>query len=137
MSAALAAPYIETFEEARKAPAEITFSTAACSLRWRCGRAAWIRNTGPRRFTSNDFCHASGVNWPSGWVSALAALLTTMSTPPKRSTVRSTSAWRASRSPMWVATPSAWPPRPTRWASVSAHASGLRLATTTLAPAAT
>ena len=42
----------------------------------------------------------------------------------------------ASMSPMWVGTPSASPPIVRKCASVSAHASGLRLATTTLAPAA-
>ena len=62
ISAALAAPYIATFAENRNAPAEITLTIAACSLRSRCGSAACTRNTGPRRLTSNDFCHASGVN---------------------------------------------------------------------------
>src|SRR5262245_16417697 len=60
-----------------------------------------------------------------------------MSRRPKRSTVRSTSGRSAASSPRCVGTPSASPPMPTRWRSVSAQASGLRLATTTFAPAAT
>src|SRR5215471_15045986 len=60
-----------------------------------------------------------------------------MSSRPKRSTLRATSGGSASSSPRWAGTPSASPPIARRCASVSAQASGLRLATTTDAPAAT
>jgi hypothetical protein len=136
-SAALAAAYMATCGENRKAPAEITFTTAAHGLFERCGSASCTRNTGPLRFTANDFSNASGVKAPSGCVSALAALLTTMSRRPKRVTVASTSARTGASSPRCVGTPIASPPRDSSCAAVSAHASGLRLATATRAPAAT
>ena len=128
ISAAFAAPYIATFAENRNAPAEITLTIAACSLFSRYGSAACTRNTGPRRFTSNDFCHASGVNSPSGWVSALAALLTTMSIAPNRSTVRATISSTPASSPMCVGTPNASAPSARRCASVSDARVGLAAA---------
>jgi hypothetical protein len=59
--AALAIEYIDVFAANRKAPAEMTFSTAAWALSSRWGSASWIRNTGPRRLTSIDLVQASGV----------------------------------------------------------------------------
>ena len=43
------------------APTDTMFSTAACSLAFRCGSACCTRNTGPRRFTSYDLVNASTV----------------------------------------------------------------------------
>ncbi|SKW61110.1 Uncharacterised protein [Mycobacteroides abscessus subsp. massiliense] len=78
-SAALAAEYMETPWPNMKAPTETTLSTAACELFTKCGSAACTRNTGPRRFTPKDLSHPSTVKAPTGSVSALAALFTTMS----------------------------------------------------------
>src|SRR3954469_7097428 len=47
----LAPEYIDCADDARNAPAEITFTTAAWGLAMRCGSAYCTRNTGPRRFT--------------------------------------------------------------------------------------
>ena len=131
------AAYVAVNAENRNAPAEITLTIDALGLCSRWGIAASTRNTGPRRLTSMDFAYASGVKLPMSSRSAVAALFTTMSRRPKRSTVRSTSAWTASSSPMCVGTPMAWPPAAVSAASASAHESALRLATATLAPAAT
>src|ERR1700712_309592 len=57
--------------------------------------------------------------------------------PPNSATVRSTSTSRSSRLPAWAGTPMAWPPSPRRCSAAASHASDLRLATTTLAPAST
>ncbi len=134
---AFAALYIAIPGEYVSAPTESTFSTAACALsaRYRC--AALARNTGPRRLTACDFSHASGVNPVAGWVSAFAALLTTMSIAPNRLTAASTSASTPASSPMCTGTPSASPPIACNAAAVDAQASDLRLATTTFAPAHT
>ncbi len=72
----------------------------------RCGSASWIRNTGPLMLTSTDLVNASSVNEPIGSASALAALLTSTSIPPKRSTAAATSARMSSIDPMWQGTPS-------------------------------
>ena len=40
------------------APADTTLTTEACSEASRCGNASWIRNTGPRMFTSTDLANA-------------------------------------------------------------------------------
>ena len=134
--AAFPAAYMATSGEKMNAPTDTTFSTAAVGRR-RNGRACWTRNTGPRRFTSNDLAQASVVNAPNGWARALAALLTTTSMAPNSSTVRSTRRWSWSTSPMWVGTPMAVPPSPRRCSAARWHASALRLATTTDAPEAT
>src|SRR5580698_3603513 len=73
---------------------------------------------------------------PSGWASGLAALLITMSTPPKASTVRSTRRPSSSSRPTWVGTARADPPAARIASTVSSHASAFRLATTTWAPIA-
>src|SRR4051812_658373 len=135
-SAAFAAAYIETSAEKRNAPAEVTFTIDACSDFRRWGSACWTRKIGPLRFTANDLSQPGSVYSPTGNARAFAALFTTMSMPPKRSTVAATSASTASSSPRWVGTPSASAPSSSRNAWVSAHASALRLATTIFAPAA-
>ena len=89
--------------ENMKAPAEMMLSTAACSERSRWGSAACTRNTGPRRLTSNDLAHASGVNEPADWASALAALLTTTSIPPKCAAARSASSGCSGSPRCWAA----------------------------------
>src|SRR3954451_7272275 len=133
--AALAAEYIETNGEKMKAPAETTLRIAPCWLSRRYGNAAWTRNTGPCRFTEKDFDQASWVISPSGRANALAALLMTMSMPPNSCAVAATNWSIASTSPRWVGTPSALPPpRHCNLSAAAAHASGLRLATATLAP---
>src|SRR5262249_35864177 len=135
-SAAFVAPYVAMNGEGRNAPAEITLMTAAAGLSRRWGSASWTRKTGPRRFTSIAFSYAAGVKVPRSSRSGVAALFTTMSSRPSSSTVRRTSAAIASRSPTWVGTPIASPPMARSAPSVSAHASGFRLATATPAPAA-
>ena len=133
---ALAAAYMAVRREKRKAPAEMTLRMAALPDASRWGSARSTRNTGPRRLVSSDLAQASSVSWPNGRVSALAALFTTMSRRPNRSTVRSTRLSMAAMSAMWVGTPRASPPISLRWASVTSQASALRLPTATLAPAA-
>ena len=103
-------------------------------LRW--GNASWTRNTGPRTLTSTDLAKPASVNAPTGSARALAALFITTSMPPNRSTAAATSARTSSSDPMWQGTPIASAPAATRASAVSAQASALRLATTTLAPAA-
>ena len=76
MRAALAPEYIAVGTENRNAPAEITLTIDAPGLASRWGSASCTRNTGPRRFTSYTLDHASTVNSPTGWVNAVAALLT-------------------------------------------------------------
>ena len=91
------------------------------------------RNTGPRRFVSRDFSHASTVSSPNGSVSAFAALFTTMSSRPNWATVRSTRVDGVDVAHVGGdADGIAATVRRCAW--VSAQASGFRLATATLAP---
>ena len=131
----MAAAYIATFAENRNAPAEITLTTRRVLARSRCGSASWTRNTGPRRFTSNDFCQASGVNSPSGCVERVGRVVDddVDAAEPVDGALDETRAARRGR-PCASARRAPRRPSATRCASVSAHASALRLATTTLAP---
>ena len=135
---AFAAEYIATFGDAMNPPAESTLITDAYALAVRYGSAYCTRNTGPRRFTPNDLSHASGVNWPSGSVSDVGGVVhdDVDAAEPVDGGVDQR------LQPVEVAHVRGHPERlaaqsSVRWASVSAHASALRLATTTLAPAAT
>jgi len=85
-----------------------TFSTAA----WRLplsgtGSASCTRNTGPRRFTSSDLAHASGVLLPvrPGARRVRGRCSRRTSIAPNASTVRPTRSRSASRSPTWQGTP--------------------------------
>src|ERR1700758_456365 len=112
-------------------------STAACSLAANCGSASCTRNRGPVTLTDNDLCHASGVIPPNCCSNEVAALLTTMSIPPKVETVLCTRVFTCSRSPMWAAIAATRPGASTSsllWAA--RHRSSDLPVTTTLAPAA-
>ena len=59
---ALAGPVIHFLGQgAQVTTGGILIATVAAAAAFRWGRAAAVRKTGPRRFTSRDFSHASGV----------------------------------------------------------------------------
>ena len=135
-SALFADTYIETNWPCVNTPAVMTLMIDACSLARRWGSASCTKNNGPRRFASQDFESASVVIVPMGIASGLAALLTTMSTPPNSATVAATSAASCSGSPTWVGTDRADPPSSRISVTAASHAPAFRLATTTFAPIA-
>src|SRR5215207_2918669 len=96
------------------------------------GRTARVTFMGPMRLTVSWRSICSGVSSSKKPASKLAALLTSTSMPPKRSTAAST----AAPASCWLVTSSLTTSRSSESPSASATASGLRPVATTLWPAA-
>src|SRR4051794_38360251 len=105
-----------------------------CPERWArmTGRTARVTFIGPMRLVGSCRSICSGVSSSEKPAEKLAALLTSTSMPPKRSTAASIAARASSRRFTSSLTTSKWGESPSAWATVS----GLRPVATTLWPAA-